>query len=254
MLIGSLRHRPADHAFWDELFATDVKLVRKLPPYVARARGALAEFVRGGGCYVGTSWGKDSVVVVHLAREFDVPVVNLRCVPSRNPDCDLVRDAYLSRFDCEYREELCDYGSIYSQHLPLQSHDVETDKVWNAAWRRVNKWRPRHISGVRSEESNVRRIRMMRWGESTKMTCAPIGWWPTWAVFAYLAAHDLPTHPAYGCLGGGRWPRDRIRVAEIGDSHGRGGGRAEWEAEYYSDVLRRIAVKSTRRGSARRGG
>ena len=61
-------------------------------------------------------------------------------------------------------------------------------------------------------------------------------------TFGYLAAHDLPVHPAYAMLGGGRWERDRIRVASLGGRRGDGIGRAEWEREYYSDVLNRLAA------------
>jgi phosphoadenosine phosphosulfate reductase len=41
-------------------------------------------------------------------------------------------------------------------------------------------------------------------------------------------------------LGGGRWDRNYIRVAEIGDIHGNGIGRTEWESEYYNDEIRRL--------------
>lgn len=83
-------------------------------------------------------------------------------------------------------------------------------------------------------------MRCARWGISTERTCAPLAWWTAADVFAYLATHDLPVHPAYAMLGGGRWRRERLRVAEIGDTHGKGGGRLEWETEYYGDALRRL--------------
>ena len=73
--------------------------------------------------------------------------------------------------------------------------------------------------------------------------CAPISAWRESDVFSYLAKNKLPVHPAYAMLGGGRWPRHRLRVAEIGDTHGTGGGRREWEQEYYGDVLRRLQCK-----------
>ena len=43
-------------------------------------------------------------------------------------------------------------------------------------------------------------------------------------------------------LPGGRFPRDRIRVASLSGRRGDGMGRAEWEREYYGDVLRRLAT------------
>jgi hypothetical protein len=44
-------------------------------------------------------------------------------------------------------------------------------------------------------------------------------------------------------LGSGRWQRERIRTAEIGDVHGTRMGRTEWEREYYPDILARISVR-----------
>jgi phosphoadenosine phosphosulfate reductase len=98
--------------------------------------------------------------------------------------------------------------------------------------------------GIRADESSGRRIRTLRWGLNSPNGSAPIAKWSTQDVFSYLAVNDLPVHPAYAMLGGGRWPRERLRVAEIGDSHGTGGGRREWEMEYYGDVLRRIEAES----------
>lgn len=73
----------------------------------------------------------------------------------------------------------------------------------------------------------------------TAKTCRPIIDWPTEAVFAYLAHYRLPTHPNYGMLGGGRWDRGRLRVGgSVGGSDGDNFGRAEWEREYYGDLLR----------------
>jgi phosphoadenosine phosphosulfate reductase len=130
------------------------------------------------------------------------------------------------------------------RHLPEHIQDVETDKIWYSTWNKVNKEiSERHISGVRAKESAVRKLRMMRWGENTEKTCAPIGLWTTDDVFAYLVKYDLPVHPNYAMLGGGRWNRKIIRVAEIGDIHGTERGRAEWEKEYYSDILNYINAK-----------
>lgn len=78
---------------------------------------------------------------------------------------------------------------------------------------------------------------MCRWGTTTTSTCAPIGFWKNDDVFAYLKKYDLPVHPNYAMLGGGRYKRESIRVAEIGDTHGSGMGRSEWEREYYPDIL-----------------
>lgn len=124
--------------------------------------------------------------------------------------------------------------------LPPHELDRETDAAWNAAIRAcARRHGPRHVPGIRAEESSGRLIRQWVYGEASPNGCAPITRWSTADVFAYLATRRLPVHPAYAMLGGGRWPRERLRVAEIGDTHGAAGGRREWEREYYGDVLRR---------------
>jgi phosphoadenosine phosphosulfate reductase len=154
----------------------------------------------------------------------------------------LVRDAFLEIYPyADYHEIICDYGDIYKQSLPSHIQDKLTDKIWYSTWRKVGKqFVDRHISGVRGKESSLRAMRMSRWGTSTERTCAPIGYWSTSDVYAYLYKYNLPVHPNYAMLGGGRWNREYIRTAEIGDIHGNGIGRTEWEQEYYPDILARI--------------
>lgn len=245
MLIPSHRHRAADLRLWADYEAADAinaasdRLNRK----VAEAMHHIREFVSLGTCYCGVSWGKDSVVVAHLCRSVDptIPLIHLR--PSNhNSDCDTVRDAYFAAYPGQtYSEELIDYGNLHA--LPLTEHvlDVETDILWYSTIRRIGKpFGHRHILGLRSEESSKRSRRERIHGASSKNGCAPITRWTHVDVFAYLYANQLPVHPAYAMLGGGRWRRNLIRVAEIGDTPGRNMGRLVWEKEYYGDILRRI--------------
>ena len=57
---------------------------------------------------------------------------------------------------------------------------------------------------------------MRRNGTASAATCRPIGWWTGADVFAYLARHDLPIHPAYACTMASAYDRDRVRVGTIG--------------------------------------
>lgn len=245
MLIVTERHRPEDLDKWAEYEQTD-EINAKAPRLqlrIGQAVDDLDAFAHGRG-YIGVSWGKDSVVVADLAMRngINLPLVHLRCIPSHNAYCDLVRDEFLRIWPgAQYHEIACDYGDIYRGRLAAHEQDKATDKIWFATLDAVGgMFGDRHVSGVRGAESNVRNLRMARWGVSTPRTCAPIGYWPTPDVFAYLHAYDLPIHPNYGMLGGGRWDRHRIRTAEIGDIHGNGCGRTEWEREYYGDWLNRL--------------
>lgn len=244
MLIPSHRHTPADLELWDELEEADL-IARNRNQ--CTAENAIRDFIEKGNCYCGVSWGKDSVVVAHLCWLIDkkIPLIHLRPT-NHNPDCDAVRDVYFSFFPGQtYSEITVDYSDLHARNLPHQILDKETDKRWYAAIREVGKpFFDRHILGIRADESNGRRIRHLVYGENSVSGCAPISAWRESDVFSYLAKNSLPVHPAYAMLGGGRWPRNRLRVAEIGDTHGTGGGRREWEQEYYPDILRRLAVKN----------
>lgn len=245
MLIVTERHTKADLELWKDYEEIDeLKINSYLDILEENAFRAMAVFSKNKNCYIGISWGKDSVVTADLALRngLNFPLVHLNCIPSHNPGCDLVRDSFLKIYStAQYYEIICDYRNVYALNLPDYLQDKETDKIWYQAWDKVGKEiAPCHISGVRGEESTVRQIRMRRWGCNTERTCAPIGYWKNQQVFSYLFKYDLPVHPNYGMLGGGRWERDRIRVAEIGDIHGNGGGRAEWEREYYPDILAKI--------------
>lgn len=250
MLIVTHRHREADLALWRDLEEGD--RVRNIEKLVARSLDAISEFLKQGPCYCSVSWGKDSVTIADLVGRVDpsIPLVHLRPT-NHNPDCDLVRDVYLGDHPEQakvYHEYEVDYTKIDWLNLSEPERDKATDQEWYATIRRVEKeLRPRHILGVRAEESRGRLIRCLRWGISSPNACAPLAFWKAADVFAYLAQRDLPVHPAYGYLGGGRWLRERIRVAEIGDTHGRQSGRGEWEQEYYGDWLHKIEHEAYRR-------
>lgn len=245
MLVPSQRHTQSDLDLWHELEDSDrIHGARpSLQSKVERSLAAIRAF--GLPAYIGTSWGKDSVVIAHLCRAVmpTVPMVHLR--PSNHsPDCDAVRDAYFAAFPGQpYSEVMIDYGNLHRRGLPHQDLDRETDRLWYAAIRESGKpYGGRHILGIRADESHGRKLRMRLWGLNSPNGCAPIGWWTTAEVFGYLAREGLPVHPAYAMLGGGRWPRERLRVAEIGDTHGTGSGRREWEQEYYGATLRRLGL------------
>lgn len=236
MLIASPRHRPADLRLWAELEAADrvhgARLERGAK--VERSLAALEAFAAAGPCYVAVSGGKDSVAAAHLARRagLDELFIHLRARVGANPDSPTVLAALGGVVEVEIAYE--DGDDDYSASNP----------AWLAAIARAQAiaGTDRVVMGLRADESGARKRRCMAWGHSTPRTCAPLAWWTARDVFGYLTHHGLPVHPAYACLGGGRWPRERIRVDEIGGQTGAGMGRAEWEREYYGDVLRRLSA------------
>jgi len=59
-------------------------------------------------------------------------------------------------------------------------------------------------------------------------------------VSSTFTNHDAVAHPSYAMLSNGSVERKHIRVAEIGDIHGNGIGREEWERYYYGEEIRKI--------------
>lgn len=247
MLIPSPRHTPADLALWAELEDADhaVGASMRLYRQVGRAMAAIRTFASRGPCYLGISWGKDSVALAALAREGapGVPLVWMRySVP--NPDCALVRDAYFRDFPGQTYHEL-DAPPERTRGQKLQRFDIAADLLGTS----------RYLSGVRADESGIRKLSIASLGLLTDNVARPIGWWTTAEVFGFLASRNLPVHPAYACLGGGRWPREHLRVASLTGQRGRGHGRDSWEREYYGEMRagRTTGETTTRATGGERG-
>lgn len=242
-LILSKRHSARDLEQWslcERLDAVNAKRL-PLPQMILRATNEMGDFARRvGGCYAGTSWGKDSSVLAHLCYLLQaehgiiIPVVWVKVLPIANPDCALVRDAFLAQHPLANYHEI----EVWCAHDADGWHARGTlEKGFAQAAKQFD---ARHISGIRGAESGPRKHRMMTYGVSSENTCAPIGWWSTPEVYAYLYQYKLPVHPAYACSQGGIWHRDRIRVASLGGKRGQGHGRAEWEMYYYGKEVRAL--------------
>lgn len=233
MLISSDRHTRDDLELWREYEEADRVFLRGLEGKEKEAAIVAEQFAMRNRCYLGVSWGKDSVTVAHVCRDLNIPLVYVRQEPLLNPDCLRVRDAYLERYQPDYHE-------IVVRMRRGEGCWHATGTIEAGFKEAVSRFGRAHISGVRQDESGPRTMRMRTWGLTTKHTCCPIGYWSAGDVFAYLAKYDLPIHPAYAMLGGGRWERERLRVCSLGGRRGQGIGRREWELEYYGDHLRRI--------------
>lgn len=201
-----------------------------------RALELAREFVAAGPCHCATSWGKDSVICATavLTVSPTTPLCWIRVEPVKSPECEQVRDLFLQRFD------QADYNEIEV----VCPRDAEgwhaTGTLEAGAMRCQEMFGPRTILGIRAEESSHRELSIFRHGQNTDNKSRPCGLLTQSDVFALLSKFDLPIHPAYAMTGGGRWPRQHLRVASLGGHRGRGMGRYEWEQEYYSDELRRL--------------
>lgn len=211
---------------------------------IESALGHIADFARGR-CYAGVSWGKDSVAVAGLIAQsgLRIPLVWVRVEPRVNPDCILVRDAFLARFPCLDYDEVVVHCEWRDDKWVAPGKGLTSEAGFDEASRRHG---ARYISGIRSEESRDRQLREAMHGVSTARTCAPITRWLGLDVFAYLHQCELPVHPAYACSMDGQIERERIRVASLDGSRGTGKGRREWEWRYYQAEVRALREPPSR--------
>lgn len=241
MLIPSERHTAEDLRLWAEYEAADRVHGERFAfsGKVERSIQALREAAKYPH-WIGCSWGKDSVCLAHIAYRAGVqwPLVFFH-FPGHEPfETEIVRNSWMSRFPrTDYREiEAAKPLKVGDDRFDLKPSKKTGGDMARAQWGR---W----CNGIRADESGRRAIYLRKFGVAGCRTAiSPIGWWTTADVFGYLAHYDLPTHANYAMLGGGRCSREHIRVSPLGGIMGDQMGRAEWEREYYGDVLRRLQV------------
>lgn len=210
---------------------------------VQAASLALQRFCDGTPGYIGVSWGKDSCALLLMALRLGIewPVVHVDLDPVRNPDCAVVRDAWLTLFP-ELRAR---YNEITIRCSPKASTGrYDTNAAYAAGFRLARqRFGARRLSGVRAEESSVRGVTVARLGlgDSAANTGRPLGRWTHEDVFAFL--REYPLAPAYPCTMSGAYERGRVRVNNLWGLYGEGHGRREWELRYYRDALRQIAAQ-----------
>lgn len=238
-LIASPRHTREDLRVWEEREQMDRSLAEviggRLERLVKQAANAIVSFAVEP-CYLGISWGKDSLVVAHIVAR--LPPLPIKCVyfvhgMRANPDCPFVRDAFFAQHRLDYLEHQVD---------PRKPDDMTSKAKRYERWVREAGLPPRRITGLRGAESRTRALSAAAHGVETETTCRPILGWSTAEVFAYLCQQGLPVHPAYAQSMGGALDRDWLRVAPLGGHEGAGHGRAEWERRYYGAELRRVGL------------
>lgn len=220
VLLDHPRHSQQDLRTWAIWEAGDARYGRircgHLRALSSKARQAISRFLQKSDAYVSVSWGKDSVVVAHLARQVDptLPLVHATFGARTNPDCERVADEFLGGWPMPYYAIDCPW--VDSWYRPIQEAHGD-----------------RRIMGIRSEESGTRKLSSRVHGLSTSNVCRPILHWTLSDVMSYLYVHDLPIHPAYAMTMDGRLRREGLRVDAIGDEPGAERGRSDWERRYY---------------------
>lgn len=164
---------------------------------------------------VSVSWGKDSMVLLHLAATVlpQVQAVNIRYLhwADRLADHDRVRDETLCREDLQgvrYREIDC--PGMWQVYERFGVHGLESkegaaalrwfNQQFNAAFEQADC--AGHIVGMRADESTRRKRLIKTRGQyyeraDGRKMLLPLAWWSGRDVWAYLVAHDLPAMRIY---------------------------------------------------------
>jgi len=239
MLIASDRHTSEDLRLWAEYEAADKAAdINRLARMESEAVKCVREFASDGPCYMSVSGGKDSSVlwsIVHLAN-CGVEAWHLDTKPLADPHVADVFTEMQRRFPLPF--------GVVENWCRRDETGWHATGTFEAGMKEIclRAGSTRYICGVRADESGVRKISCKYHGKTTGTSCRPLAWWTAQDIYSYAAIRDVPLHPNYAMLGSGRWRRERLRVAFLTLRHGEQFGRAEWEQEYYGDVLNRIAA------------
>ncbi len=239
-LISSDRLTREDLDAWDALWRHDCRRARggRIGDLHERACKEVRRYLADGDAWCSVSWGKDSVVAAAIVAmvEPTARVVHVRMERAENPDSARVRDAFLTLYPrLRYDEVVVPWPGMVGDVIAWEAIGVRTHSdFFRAATERHGE---RRIGGIRAAESSGRRRSARVHGMSTDRSCRPLLMWNDLDVFAYLAAFDLPVHPAYAMTMRGTLERSTLRVDIIGDEPGEMNGRRAWEANYYPDVL-----------------
>lgn len=249
MLIADPRHTEADLTHWAELERYDEMIGATIKRAVDGAVEAIRQFAAAGPCVCSTSWGKDSVVVAHITQMVapQVPIVWVPTIRSDGisyeaPGTYAVRDRFLARYpDVRYEERPAvarnpkrgdpSYDPAQFDVPAYRSQDVLKEEIAE-----------RYISGLRAQESRIRRISVAHRGLVTPRTCRPIARWSAPEVFAYLYRYGLPVHPSYAMTYGGRLDRQWLRVHPLRSkaparSAVHGWDMDSWEDHYHPTLI-----------------
>jgi len=165
---------------------------------------------------VSTSWGKDSVVLLHLAASINpkINIINARYpnLAERFSDMDRVRDLVLARPDmakANYIEvrtpgewEMYERaGGGFSQAETKEQRDAV--KWWKQEFEKNMSMTLRDLGcsgvflGLRSDESYARRMNAITHGvdytrKDGTSICLPMSSWKGAEIWSYLVTNDLP--------------------------------------------------------------
>lgn len=192
-----------------------------------RAQRAIAQARTHGQIGVSVSGGKDSTVTLALVRAGDpsAPAAWFDSGAELTGTAELVgvqgavRIAPLADLPTMCRE--CGWwGADVTD--PAARYDVLATLIYEPADRFAARYDLAVMAlGLRAAESVGRHWSAARRGEvyfcaaDQRWVCCPLAWWSDADVWAYIAAHELPYHPAYDAMARLGMPRRAWRIGTV---------------------------------------
>lgn len=199
--------------------------------YQNKVAKALELIVTHDDYAVSVSWGKDSIVLLHLCATVypDITALHGRYgnINEHIADTDRVRDAMLAKLPNVVYDEIPIAGEWDMFERAGGAFDIPaTDRQKEAyKWWVDNKWSAKSAPalvergkngsfvGMRQEESHARRMTIAKRGKDYQKAngdnmCLPLAHWTGKDIWAYIFSHDLPYLTAYD---NANTSRERVR-------------------------------------------
>jgi phosphoadenosine phosphosulfate reductase len=144
--------------------------------------------------YCAISWGKDSIVMLHLIQQIKptIKAINIGDkLENKQNNYQETINAYMQRFPTNYQ-------AIY--------YEEETEGGFYPQIRKIAKEYELAFIGCRREESKYRAIVISKYGtihkyKSGSYRCFPLAYWNVKDIWAYLFKYDLPYLNSYDLQG-----------------------------------------------------
>lgn len=233
------------------------RLRRRLDGLELDATERIAAFVARRCTMLALSFGKDSMVCLHLAQAAGVldqlPVVMYNGSGMDTPDTVAMRRYVVARYglrnfvktqpDQETLERTLRSVDIGARH---PTRDFVYECLERPRWRVMDEHEiDGVILGMRAAESRNRAIVVATkgpeyWSRREKAeTLLPLANWRTEDVFCYAMSRDVPLHPVYKRMPEMGFDRDRVRLSSPVNLVGAGYGQIEALRRLYPDTYRR---------------
>lgn len=224
----------------------------RMPGYqqqVARSLKILREFfAKTDSPHIAVSWGKDSLVCLHLALKINSNVKGIWFDRGKGGDLPEIYEL-AERLKNQWRLNLHQVPTLRSVWEIYEQDGAEAiaagDALRKNMWASSADYFAKHpcdgeIMGLRAQEAKGRRANLAGRGllfkkKSGIWSCNPIGYWSGNDVWAYLISNDIPYPPIY----------DDLAAIGIGYNHPNS-RTANWAGLKDLDGVRLTTIKVTR--------